>query len=89
MIDRNQIIKQADDDRVPAATVDPAADRYVGPLGRPRRLKLDLADDELVENTTRRPVFRRYGDQGEGDCLAYTLEETAAEKLRCVIQRLQ
>jgi len=62
---------------------------YVGPLGRPRRLKLDLADDELVENTTRRPVFRRYSDQGEGDCLAYTLEETAAEKLRCVIQRLQ
>lgn len=62
---------------------------YTGPLGRSRRLKLDLADDELVENTTRRPVFRRYEDQGEGDCLAYTLEETAAEKLRCVIQRLQ
>lgn len=47
------------------------------------------ADDELIEDTTRRPVFRRYSDQGEGDCLAYTLEETAAEKLRCVIQRLQ
>jgi len=62
---------------------------YVGPLGRSRTLKLDLADDELVENTTRRPVFRRYSDQGESDCLAYTLEETAAEKLRCVIQRLQ
>jgi hypothetical protein len=62
---------------------------YTGPLGRSRRLKLDLADDELVENTARRPVFRRYGDQGECDCLAYALEETAAEKLRCVIQRLQ
>jgi predicted nucleotidyltransferase component of viral defense system len=62
---------------------------YTGPLGRSRTLKLDLADDEHVENIIRRPVFRRYSDQGEGDCLAYTLEETAAEKLRCVIQRLQ
>jgi uncharacterized protein len=35
---------------------------YVGPLGRSRRIKLDLADDELVENTTRRPVFCRYSD---------------------------
>jgi hypothetical protein len=26
---------------------------YTGPLGRSRMLKLDLADDELVENTTR------------------------------------
>ena len=62
---------------------------YTGPLGRSRGLKLDLADDELVENTIRRPVFRRYSDQEECNCLAYTLEETAAEKLRCVIQRLQ
>jgi predicted nucleotidyltransferase component of viral defense system len=62
---------------------------YTGPLGRTRTLKLDLADDELVENITRRPVFNRYSDQEQDDCLAYTLEETAAEKLRCVIQRLQ
>lgn len=62
---------------------------YTGPLGRSRTLKLDLADDELVENTTRRPVFQRYSDQSKCECLVYTLEETAAEKLRCVIQRLQ
>lgn len=62
---------------------------YTGPLGRTRTLKLDLADDELVEDTTRRSVFTRYSDQLAGDCLAYSLEETAAEKLRCVIQRLQ
>jgi predicted nucleotidyltransferase component of viral defense system len=62
---------------------------YVGPLGRARPIKLDLADDELVEETERRPVFLRYSDQVARDCLAYTLEETAAEKLRCVIQRLQ
>jgi predicted nucleotidyltransferase component of viral defense system len=62
---------------------------YTGPLGRARTLKLDLADDELVENTTRRPIFQRYSDQAEADCLAYMLEEAAAEKLRCVIQRLQ
>jgi uncharacterized protein len=63
--------------------------QYIGPLGRSRTLKLDLTDDELVENTNPRPLFRRYSDQRESVCLTYTLEETAAEKLRCVIQRLQ
>lgn len=63
---------------------------YVGPLGaKPRTLKLDLADDELVENTTVRPITMRYPDQEPHDCLVYTLEEVAAEKIRCVIQRLQ
>lgn len=63
---------------------------YVGPLAsKPRTLKLDLADDELVENTTRRAIILRYPDQEPQKCLVYTLEEVAAEKLRCVIQRLQ
>jgi predicted nucleotidyltransferase component of viral defense system len=63
---------------------------YVGPLGaKPRPLKLDLADDELVEATTTLPVIRRYDDQEPASCLVYTLEEVAVEKLRCVIQRLQ
>jgi predicted nucleotidyltransferase component of viral defense system len=52
-------------------------------------LKLDLAADELVENTATLPIRRRYEDQDEGQCRAYTLEEVAAEKLRCVMQRLQ
>lgn len=63
---------------------------YVGPLeAKPRSLKLDLAADELVENTTTLPIRRCYEDQGECRCRVYTLEEAAAEKLRCVMQRLQ
>jgi uncharacterized protein len=62
---------------------------YEGPLGRPRSVKLDIAADELVEDTTSRPLITRYGDQSVGEIHAYTLKEIAAEKLRCVIQRLQ
>lgn len=64
--------------------------QYIGPLGaKPRFLKLDLAADELVENTASLPIRQRYEDQGECECRVYTLEETAAEKLRCVLQRVQ
>jgi hypothetical protein len=63
---------------------------YVGPLGaKPRSLKVDLAHDELVEDTTTLPIARRYEDQDPCQCLVYTLDEVAAEKLRCVMQRLQ
>lgn len=70
---------------------DPARIEYVGPLGRdrPRSLKLDLADDELVESTTTLPIAARYPDQEPSECRVYTLDEIAAEKFRCVIQRLQ
>jgi predicted nucleotidyltransferase component of viral defense system len=56
---------------------------------RPRFVKLDLAPDELVEDTALLPIDSRYEDQGEGRCRVYTREEIAAEKLRCVMQRLQ
>lgn len=62
---------------------------YTGPLGRQREIKLDLATDELVEDTARRPLLPRYPDQPDAHVVAYTLEEVAAEKLRCVIQRVQ
>jgi predicted nucleotidyltransferase component of viral defense system len=63
---------------------------YIGPLGaKPRFVKLDLAADELVEDTTILPIRRRYEDQEDGRCRVYTLEEITAEKLRCVMQRLQ
>lgn len=62
---------------------------YVGPLGRQRDLKLDIAADELVEDATTRALLVRYTDQVDARATVYTLEETAAEKLRCVIQRLQ
>ncbi len=63
---------------------------YVGPLGaKPRSLKIDLAHDELVESTMVLPIAPHYEDQEAGQCLVYTLDEITAEKLRCVMQRLQ
>ena len=68
---------------------DPPAIHYVGPLGRERSIKVDLADDELVIKTTDRAVIRRYTDQPDeaASLRTYALEEAAGEKLRCVIQR--
>lgn len=62
---------------------------YVGPLGKQRALKLDIATDELIEETATVQMLARYRDQPEAEVLVYTLQEVAAEKLRCVIQRLQ
>jgi predicted nucleotidyltransferase component of viral defense system len=62
---------------------------YQGPLGGQRSIKLDVADDELVLETTRKPIALRYDDQRDQECVVYTLDEIAAEKVRCVIQRLQ
>lgn len=64
---------------------------YVGPLSRERALKLDVATDELVIETTSQPLILRYADQTNPppSPSVYATEEVAAEKLRCVIQRLQ
>ncbi len=63
---------------------------YVGPLGRERTLKLDLADDELVLSTERQRLLPRWPDLPEDASVhVYTLLEIAGEKLRCVLQRLQ
>ncbi len=69
---------------------DPLLIRYVGPLGGEREIKLDLAEDELVLETTDGALIRRYSDQvaERSTVPTYALEEVAAEKLRCVIQRL-
>jgi predicted nucleotidyltransferase component of viral defense system len=68
---------------------DPPRIAYQGPLGRERHLKLDLADDELVDEPASRSVLERYGDQRPATVAVYTLQEVTAEKLRCVIQRVQ
>lgn len=68
---------------------DGKAIEYEGPLGKRRELKLDIATDELIEETAARTLLPRYSDQVEAQVTVYTLEEIAAEKLRCVIQRLQ
>ncbi len=63
---------------------------YIGPLERCREVKLDLAGDELVENTEERTLIRRWGNLPHDRAIrVYTTLEVAAEKLRCVIQRLQ
>lgn len=63
---------------------------YVGPLGRERTLKLDLADNELVLNTERKGLLPRWPDlPKDARVHVYTLTEIAGEKLRCVLQRLQ
>lgn len=69
---------------------DPPKIAYVGPLGRERTLKLDLADDELVLNVEAQSLLPRWTDLPEAVSLdVYTLTEIAGEKLRCILQRLQ
>jgi len=69
---------------------DPPRISYVGPLGRERTLKLDIADDEYVVNTEHRSLLLRWPDLPEAARVhVYTPLEIAAEKLRCVLQRLQ
>jgi predicted nucleotidyltransferase component of viral defense system len=64
---------------------------YVGPLAaRPRTLKLDVSDTELVETHARIPLQSRWPDLPEGPGIeGYTLDEAGAEKLRCIAERLQ
>lgn len=69
---------------------DPPRILYQGPLGRERQIKLDLAENELVIEAHRTPLLTRYPDQPPGVAThTYTLQEIAAEKLRCMIQRQQ
>ncbi len=66
---------------------------FIGPkrTARPRIIKLDISTDELIiERDTRRPLLRRYEDQPDAAPIrSYGLPEATAEKLRCVMQRLQ
>ncbi len=63
---------------------------YIGPLGGERRIKLDIADDELVENTCHVPILPVWDDlPALGRLTAYTAGEILAEKLRCIMQRSQ
>jgi uncharacterized protein len=64
---------------------------YVGPLGaKPRKLKLDVSDDELVESHGRVALQPRWPDLPDSTAIeGYTLDEVAAEKVRCIAERLQ
>lgn len=65
---------------------------YVGPLGatEPRRIKLDIATDEVVETITQRSMAPIWEDLPEPVPFnVYPIDEIGAEKLRCIIQRVQ
>jgi uncharacterized protein len=71
---------------------DKPAISYVGPLGaaRPRQIKLDLATDEHVESVEERTLLDIWPDLPDPVPFAvYPIEEIGAEKLRCIIQRVQ
>jgi hypothetical protein len=55
---------------------------YVGPLGaKPRKLKLDISDTELVESHHRIELRSRWPDLAQGAAIdGYTLDEVAAER---------
>lgn len=81
-------------DRIELPRLELGADaflRYVGPLGREHNIKLDISGEELVSDGGSKcfSIISRYDDQLGGTIRAYTVEEVAAEKLRCVIQRVQ
>jgi predicted nucleotidyltransferase component of viral defense system len=77
--------------RLELVEVPPREIHYEGPLGRTRRIKVDLAADELVLDPTPSQLLPRYPDQSDPppSITTYSLVEVGAEKLRCVIQRLQ
>jgi predicted nucleotidyltransferase component of viral defense system len=66
---------------------------YVGPLegGRPRRIKVDFSESEVVESVERRTMLPDvWPDLPEAVPFdVYAIEEIAAEKVRCIIQRVQ
>lgn len=65
---------------------------YVGPLGsdRPRKIKVDPATDEYVAEVVRLPMNAIWSDLPEpAPFEVYPVEEIGAEKLRCIIQRVQ
>jgi uncharacterized protein len=76
---------------VSAGQRDTAWVTYVGPLAsRPRTLKLDVSDAELVEAHARIALQARWPDLPEGaEIEGYTLDEVGAEKYRCIAERLQ
>lgn len=69
----------------------PLSISYVGPLGaRPRQIKLDLSTDEHVEMIEDHTMLALWPDLPEPVPFAtYAIEEIGAEKLRCVMQRVQ
>lgn len=66
---------------------------YVGPLeaSKPRLLKLDISDSEVVATVEQHTILDGvWSDLPDAVPFAvYSIDEIAAEKLRCVIQRVE
>ncbi|MGH9292947.1 MAG: nucleotidyl transferase AbiEii/AbiGii toxin family protein [Acidimicrobiales bacterium] len=64
---------------------------YVGPLGsRPRKIKLDISDTELIETQHRCAIQQRWPDLPVDAAIeSYTLDEVGAEKLRCIAETVK
>jgi predicted nucleotidyltransferase component of viral defense system len=66
---------------------------YIGPLGAAtaRLVKLDISNEEVVDTVERRVVMSRiWNDLPRPQFVdVYSLEDISAEKLRCVMQRVQ
>lgn len=63
--------------------------RFQGPLSGDRDIKLDISTAELIYySIEEKEVLDPYSDKEENYLIkAYSLEESLAEKLRCVLQR--
>ena len=72
---------------------DKPAIAYIGPLGasKPRLIKLDLSVTEVVENIEQSTILPGiWSDLPDAISFdVYSIEEIAAEKLRCIIQRVR
>lgn len=79
------VLDLTDGDRAPSWVT------YIGPLGaKPRKLKLDISDDELVTSRAHVALQRRWPDIPHDAAIeGYTLNEVSAEKVRCIAERLQ
>jgi predicted nucleotidyltransferase component of viral defense system len=65
--------------------------RYVGPLeSKPRKIKLDISENEFVASSALVRLQQLWPDIPKGSTIVgYTLDEVAAEKVRCIAERLQ
>lgn len=63
--------------------------KYQGPLGGMKDVKLDISTNELLYfPIEKKNVIDEYSDKNEDyQIKAYSLEESLAEKLRCILQR--
>jgi predicted nucleotidyltransferase component of viral defense system len=84
--------QHADFPHLQLSEADKPAITYVGPLqsAKARHIKLDLATDEHIESVEQRTIREIWPDLPRPAAFAvYPIEEIGAEKLRCIIQRVQ